>query len=62
MTLKDIDFLNLEKKISISALAARNILKILIKDITFLKSIGVMDYSFLVVKVNWEEVAFYVKK
>jgi hypothetical protein len=62
VTLKDIDFLNLEKKISISALAARNILKILIKDITFLKSIGVMDYSFLVVKVNWEEVAFYVKK
>lgn len=62
MTLLDIDFLNTEKTIHIDAIGSRNIKRFLSEDINFLKKLGVMDYSLLVMKVNWEEVAFFKKK
>lgn len=57
-TLKDLDFLKLEKKIHISHFISQGIKKMLKKDIEFLRLMGVMDYSLLVIKVNWKLIAF----
>lgn len=48
--------MKIEKKIAVARLYAKNIVNILTNDINFLKELGVMDYSFLVMKVNWKGV------
>jgi hypothetical protein len=48
--------MKIQKKITVGRLNAKNIVKILTSDINFLKFLGVMDYSFLVMKVNWQMV------
>ena len=62
ITLLDIDFLNTEKLINIDNIGSRNVKRFLSEDIGFLKKMGVMDYSLLVMKVNWEEIAFFKNK
>lgn len=57
-TLLDIDFLNTEKKIHVSHFLSQGIKKTLRKDIEFLRVMKVMDYSLLVIKVNWKLIAF----
>ena len=54
----DVDFLKTEKKIHISHLISQGIRKTLRRDIEFLRVMGVMDYSLLVMKVNWKMIAF----
>ncbi len=54
----DVDFLKTEKKIHISHFISQGIRKTLRRDIEFLRVMGVMDYSLLVMKVNWKMIAF----
>lgn len=63
-TLKDIDFFKTEEKIWIKPALAEGIinwiytpviLSALIDDANFFKSVGLIDYSLLVFKVNWEK-------
>ena len=61
VTLKDIDFLKTEDRIFVSPITAKNIKRILCSDIQMLKSLGVMDYSLLIMKINWDQAAFFNK-
>lgn len=58
VTLKDIDFIKTEGKIHVSHFIIQNLKKVLRRDIEFLRSMCVMDYSLLVMKVNWKMIAF----
>ena len=51
-TLKDLDFLNLEKKIHVSAEDKKKILAALIEDANFFIKQEIIDYSLLVMKIN----------
>lgn len=55
MTLKDIDFLNLEYKIKIKNEKSKELAEALKKDSVFLRNLNLLDYSLLVVRVNWKE-------
>jgi hypothetical protein len=57
-TLKDIDFLKTERRINISHFVSQRLKRVLRKDIEFLRVMSVMDYSLLVMKVNWNLIAF----
>ena len=58
ITLLDVDFLNTERNIHISHFISQGIKRTLQRDIEFLRVMGVMDYSLLVMKVNWKLIAF----
>lgn len=49
-TLKDKDFLILEEKVHIDSIEARQLKGKLTIDINFLATLGVMDYSLLIIK------------
>lgn len=53
-TLKDIDFMKMEGKLSINNDTKVNLREIMEKDSIFLRNLNLIDYSFLVVKVRWE--------
>lgn len=42
-------------------ITVKHVKRILTSDIKFLQELKVMDYSLLVMKVNWDEVAFFKK-
>lgn len=58
ITLLDVDFLKKERTIHISHFLSQGLKKALRRDIEFLRVMGVMDYSLLVMKVNWKLIAF----
>jgi len=54
ITLKDIDFMKMETKLHIKNQAKSRLRDIIAQDTIFLKNLNLIDYSLLVVKVNWE--------
>ena len=57
ITLKDVDFFKLENKIHIDPEMALRVKNILINDANFFKMVRLMDYSLLVMKINWKQYA-----
>lgn len=55
MTLKDIDFINYEKNLKITNKFSQELRQTLAKDSMFLRSLNLLDYSLLIVKVRWQE-------
>lgn len=55
MTLKDIDFINYEKNLKITNKFSQELRQTLAKDSKFLRSLNLLDYSLLIVKVRWQE-------
>jgi hypothetical protein len=55
ITLKDTDFKNLEKKVYVENQLKKRVVPSLIQDSLFFASMGIMDYSLLVFKINLEK-------
>lgn len=62
ITYLDRDFMAEEKKIDISPIGASHIKRILIDDINFLKSLEVIDYSLLIIKIDWDKISIDTRK
>jgi hypothetical protein len=54
LTLKDIDFMKMEKRIYVRNDLKADLRDIIEKDTLFLKNLNLIDYSLLIVKVRWE--------
>ena len=54
MVLKDRDFFRTEKTVKISPFLSSKVKETLIRDVNFLKKMKLMDYSLLIIKVNWK--------
>lgn len=53
MTLKDVDFINYEHSLKINSKTGDDLRESLRKDTKFLKSLNLLDYSLLIVRVKW---------
>lgn len=56
-TLKDIDFMKMEGKLRIGGMSGR-VRSALLRDAEFFKRMKLMDYSLLVMKINWKNKVF----
>ena len=55
VTLKDVDFLKEEGRLHIDNHKKLKLREIIMKDTNFLKSLNLLDYSLLVVRVRWNK-------
>lgn len=53
VTLKDLDFTKLEQTIKINKETADNVKLVLLQDVLFFKTVKLMDYSLLIMKIDW---------
>jgi hypothetical protein len=53
ITLKDLDFLKLEKKMYINSRVAARCSMAIEKDAIFFRNCNIIDYSLIVFKINW---------
>lgn len=54
LTLKDIDFMKMEKRLYIKNQLKTELRQIIEKDTLFLRGLNLIDYSLLIVKVRWQ--------
>ena len=62
LTLKDTDFAKLEGKLRIDPQLIKEFRNIIRKDSSFLKSLNLIDYSLLVVRIQWPNSSAEIKK
>lgn len=62
LTLKDTDFAKLEGKLRIDPYLIKEFRNIVRKDSSFLKSLNLIDYSLLVVRIQWPNSSADIEK
>lgn len=54
-TLKDVDFMKMEGTLKVDKDTCGRLRTAMIRDAEFFKKVGLIDYSLLVMKINWVE-------